>query len=79
MFINIGFGNMVNPDKIVCMVSPDSAPAKRMIQSAREEGRVIDATCGRRTRGVIVTTDNSVILSSLVPETIAQRTEARNE
>ena len=53
-FINVGFGNMVNGDKIISMVSTDAAPVKRMIQNARDEGKAVDATCGRRTRTVLV-------------------------
>ena len=72
-FINIGFGNMVNDDKVVAMITPDSAPAKRLVQNAKEEGRAIDATQGRRTRAVLVSEQGQVILSALVPETIAER------
>lgn len=72
-FVNIGFGNLVNADKIVAVVSPDAAPIKRMIQSAKEEGRIIDATQGRRTKGVLVTEDTYVVLSALQPDTIGRR------
>ncbi|MDD6351445.1 MAG: DUF370 domain-containing protein [Lachnospiraceae bacterium] len=72
-FINIGFGNMVSSDKITCMVTPDSAPAKRLVQTARESGRLIDASQGRKTRGVLVMENGSVILSALNPDTIAGR------
>ena len=72
-FINIGFGNVVNDDKIVAMITPDSAPAKRLIQNAREKNYIIDATQGRRTRAVLLTEQGQVILSALVPETIAGR------
>lgn len=71
--INIGFGNVVNTDKILCIITPDSAPAKRQVQRAKEENRLIDATQGRRTRGVIFTTNNMVIVSSLQPDTLAGR------
>jgi regulator of extracellular matrix RemA (YlzA/DUF370 family) len=71
--INIGFGNMVSSTKIVSIVSPESAPVKRIIQVAKEKGNVIDATQGRRTRAVIITDSNHVILSALQPETIANR------
>ena len=74
-FINIGFGNMVNDDKLIAIISPDSAPAKRLISSTRDEGKVIDATQGRRTRAVLITEQGQVILSALVPETIAQRSQ----
>lgn len=72
-FINIGFGNMVAVDRVVALVSPDSAPIKRLIQDARDEGRVIDVSCGRRTRAVIVTDSEHVILSAIQAETIANR------
>ena len=72
-FINSGFGNMVAVDRVVALVSPDSAPIKRLIQDARDEGRVIDVSCGRRTRAVIVTDSEHVILSAIQAETIANR------
>ncbi len=71
--INIGFGNVVNTDKIVCIVSSDSAPAKRTVQNGRENGTLIDATQGRRTKSVIFTENNQIILSALQPETLAGR------
>ena len=70
---NIGFGNLVNSDKILCVIGPDSAPAKRMVQHCREEGRLVDATQGRRTKSVIVTETGTVILSALTPETLQGR------
>lgn len=72
-FINIGFGNMVASDRIVTIVSPDSAPVKRLIQDAKDGGRVIDVSCGRRTRSVIITDSEHVILSAIQSETIANR------
>ena len=72
-FISIGFGNMISAGRVVTLVSPDSAPIKRFIQSARDAGRVVDATQGRKTKGVIVTTSDYIILSALLPETIAGR------
>ena len=72
-FINIGFGNMVSSDRIVAIVSPDSAPVKRLMQDAKDSGRVIDASCGRRTRAVIVTDSEHIIFSALQTETIATR------
>lgn len=72
-FINIGYGNIVSTDKIVSIVNPDSAPIKRLISEAREKGLVIDATQGRKTRGVIVTDSNHVILSAMQPETVVNR------
>ncbi len=72
-FINIGFGNMVSVDRIVSIVSPDSAPIKRLIQDAKDLGRVIDVSCGRRTRAVIITDSEHIILSAIQSETIAGR------
>ena len=72
-FINIGFGNMISSDRIVAIVSPDSAPVKRLMQDAKDSGRVIDASCGRRTRAVIVTDSEHIIFSALQTETIANR------
>lgn len=72
-FINIGYGNMVSSDRIVTIVSPESAPIKRMVQEARDDGRAIDATYGRKTRAVIVMDSGHIILSSLIAETLAAR------
>ena len=72
-FINIGFGNLVNEDKIVSMVSTDAAPIKRMIQTARDEGRAVDATCGRRTRSVLVMESGHLVLSALTTDTLTAR------
>ena len=72
-FINIGFGNMVAADRIITLVSPDSAPIKRLVQDAKEGGRTIDVSCGRRTRAVIITDSEHVILSAIGAETIANR------
>ena len=72
-FVNIGFGNMVMTKKIITIVSPDAAPIKRMVQEGRERGHVVDATCGRRTRSVIFTDSQYIILSAIQPETITQR------
>lgn len=71
--MNIGFGNAVNTDKIVSIISSDSAPAKRMVQRGKEEEILIDATQGRRTKSVIFTENNHIILSALQPETLAGR------
>ena len=76
--INIGFGNMIAADRIIAIVSPDSAPVKRMIQEARDRKRVIDATQGRRTRAVIQTDSDRVVLSAIQPETIAGRVGQRD-
>lgn len=75
-FINIGYGNMVAVDRIISIVSPDSAPIKRLIQDAKDAGRVIDVTCGRRTRAVIITDAEHIILSAIQSETIANRLES---
>ena len=72
-FVNIGFGNVVNMDKVVAVISPDAAPVKRMIQSAKDNGAAIDGTCGRKTKAVIIMENGSVVLSALLPETIANR------
>ena len=72
-FVNIGFGNLVNEDKIVSMVSTDAAPIKRMIQTARDEGRAVDATCGRRTRSVLVMESGHLVLSALTTDTLTAR------
>ena len=71
--INIGFGNMVCANRLVAIVSPESAPIKRTVQEAKDNGRLIDATYGRRTRAVIITDSDHVILSAIQPETVANR------
>ena len=71
--IHIGFGNIVAANRIISIVSPDSAPIKRMVQEAKDNKSAIDATCGRRTRAVIITDSGHIILSSLQPETLATR------
>ena len=77
--INIGFGNMVSANRLVAIVSPESAPIKRIIQDAKERGSLIDAPSGRRTRAVIVTDSDHVILSAVQPETVANRLNDRDE
>ena len=72
-FINIGFGNMVSVGRIVAIASPESAPIKRLVQDAKEDGRVIDVSCGRRTRSVIITDSEHIILSAIQTETITNR------
>lgn len=74
-FINIGFGNIIQSDKIVGIVSPEAAPIKRRVQEAKDSGMAIDATCGRRTRAVLFMDSGHLVLSALLPETIAARTE----
>lgn len=77
--INIGFGNMVSANRLVAIVSPESAPIKRIILNAREGGTLIDATYGRRTRAVIITDSDHVILSAVQPETVANRLADRDD
>lgn len=74
--IHIGFGNIVNTGKIIAIVSPDSAPVKRMVQKAKESGMAIDATQGRKTKAVLVMENSQLVLSALLPETIAGRAQA---
>jgi len=76
--VNIGFGNIVSAHRIVAIVSPDSAPIKRIITEARDRGVLIDATYGRRTRAVIITDSDHVILSAVQPETVANRLASRD-
>ena len=75
--INIGFGNIVAANRIVAIVSPESAPIKRIIQESRDRGMLIDATYGRRTRAVIIADSDHVILSAVQPETVAHRLGSR--
>lgn len=71
--INIGFGNIVSANRVVAIVSPESAPIKRIIADAKERGQLVDATYGRRTRAVIITDSSHVVLSAIQPETVAHR------
>ena len=73
MLVNVGFGNMVNKDRIIVVVSPETAPIKRLVQDSKDSGRAIDVTCGRRTRSVIITDSDHVILSAINCETISNR------
>lgn len=73
--INIGFGNLVNADRLVAAVSPESAPIKRMVQDARDRGAVVDATYGRRTQAVLIMDSDHIVLSAFAPETILGRLE----
>ena len=82
--INIGFGNMVSANRIVAIASPDSAPIKRLISDAKDDNRIIDVSCGRRTRAIIITDSEHVILSAIAAETITNRlssdeSDAENE
>lgn len=76
--VNIGFGNIVSINRIIAIVSPESAPIKRMIQEARKKGYLVDATYGRRTRAVIITDSEYIILSAVQPETVAHRLEDKD-
>lgn len=77
--INIGFGNIVSANRIIAIVSPESAPIKRIVQVAKDEGRAVDATYGRRTRAVVITDSDHLILSALQPETVASRLDKNIE
>lgn len=76
--IHIGFGNVVNTEKIIAIVSPDSAPVKRMVQKAKEQGTAIDATQGRKTKAVLVMENSQLVLSALLPETISGRAQTQD-
>ncbi len=75
--INIGFGNLVNAARLVAVVSPDAAPVKRLVSAAKEEQRCVDATQGRKTKAVLIMDDDHIVLSALVPETLAKRISLR--
>lgn len=77
--INIGFGNIVSANRIIAIVSPESAPIKRIVQEAKENGTAVDATCGRRTRAVVIMDSGHVILSAVQPETVAGRLDKEEE
>ncbi len=77
--INIGFGNIVSANRLIAIVSPESAPIKRIVQEARDRGMLIDATYGRRTRAVIITDSDHIILSAVQPETVAHRLTAKDQ
>jgi regulator of extracellular matrix RemA (YlzA/DUF370 family) len=79
LLLNIGFGNVVASDKVVAIITPGSAPVKRLKDHARDTGKLVDATQGRRTRAVIVTDSDHVILSAVAAETITQRLEGRDD
>lgn len=76
--INVGYGNFISSSRIIAIIGPDSAPVKRIIQEAKEERRLIDATYGRRTRAVIISDSDHVILSAVQPETIAHRFDVKD-
>lgn len=77
--INIGFGNLVSADRLIAIVSPDSAPIKRMVQEARDRGVLIDASFGRRTRAVLIMDNDHLVLSALQPETVSNRLSGEKE
>lgn len=77
--VNIGFGNFVLADRVVCIVAPSSLPVRRLREDARAEGRLIDATQGRKTRSVLVLDSNHVVLSAIQPDTVGQRFIQENE
>lgn len=78
-FLNIGYGNIVSAHRIIAIVSPESAPIKRLVQEGREQNILLDATYGRKTRAVIIMDDGHIVLSPIQPETIAQRLNASNK
>lgn len=77
--INIGFGNLVSSDKLVAVTAPDSAPVKRIVQEAKSKGLLIDATCGRKCKSVLITDSNHVVLSAVSCETIQNRSDESEE
>ena len=77
--LNVGYGNVVSASRIISIINPEAAPIKRMIQEAKDEKTAVDATCGRRTRAVIIMDSEHVILSSVQPETVAGRLEDTND
>ena len=77
--VNIGFGNLVSASRVISVVSPDSAPIKRLVQDAKDSGKAIDVTCGRRTRSVIITDSENVILSAIQTETLSNRLNGVSE
>ena len=78
-FINVGFNNMINAERVVAVITSESAPAKRLIQEAKDSGRAIDCTCGRKTRCVIVMDSDHVILSAIQNETVSARISGRDD
>ena len=75
--VNVGYGNMVSAPRVIAIVSPDAAPIRRMVQDARDTGHVVDATCGHKTRAVLVMDSEHIVLSPLQPETVAARMDER--
>ena len=79
MLVNVGYGNVVNMNKVISIVRADAAPIKRMIQNAKDAGMAVDATCGRKTKCILVMDSGHLVLSALLPETIANRAQAERE
>ena len=78
--VNIGYGNMISAERIIAIVSPDAAPVKRLVQNARDKGMLIDASCGRKTKAVLIMDSDHVVLSAVQPETVAHRvSDDKNE
>ena len=77
--INIGFGNVILASRVIAILAPDSAPMKRLKEEARNKGKLLDATHGRRTRAIIITDSDHIVLSAIQPETVAQRFTSENE
>jgi len=77
--VNIGFGNVINEDKVIAIIKPDAAPVKRMVQGAKDSGSCIDATCGRKCKSVVIIETGQVVLSALLPDTITGRINQKNE
>ena len=77
--VNIGYGSMISAQRLIAVVSPDSAPIKRMVQEARDRGQLIDATYGRRTQGVLILDNDHLVLSALGPEVIARRLDGEEK
>lgn len=78
-FVNVGFNNVINSDRVIAVISSDSSPAKRLIQDARDSGRAIDCTCGRKTRCIVIMDSDHIILSAMQNETISARLEGSEE
>lgn len=74
--INIGYGNIINADRLISVVSPEAAPIKRIVQLAKDKNLAIDATCGRKTKAIIILDSGHVVLSALMPEALAKRLES---
>ena len=78
-FVNVGFNNVINSDRVIAVISSDSSPAKRLIKDARDSGRAIDCTCGRKTRCIVIMDSDHIILSAMQNETISARLEGSEE